>query len=277
MSIADRGYFREGAFHASGWGGTPWTWGLLTANLALWLVYAGAFRSGDPGPLFGFLDRALPLRAADVVGRGRVWQLATHAFVHAPGSALPLAFDLVALFFFGREVERMLPRGGLARLFLLSGAAAGMLAVPWAYLVGRERSPFLGSTGAVLGVMVAFACRRPSHVVFPGIPAWLFVVVVAALPLLAFAGGSGDPLFVAHLGGAAAGWLHFALGGRVGAWWRARASARDAAAREAARVRDDADRRRLDDLLEKINRGGIGSLTEEEREFLRAASRRPRG
>src|SRR6476659_8087341 len=57
--------------------------------------------------------------SAQVLGMGRVWQIATYAFVHAPSGLLWFAVEMYMLFIFGREVERFIGRNAFIILYAL--------------------------------------------------------------------------------------------------------------------------------------------------------------
>ena len=48
----------------------------------------------------------LAFDSAQVLSAGRLWQVATYAFVHSPSGLIWFAIEMYMLFVFGREVER---------------------------------------------------------------------------------------------------------------------------------------------------------------------------
>jgi membrane associated rhomboid family serine protease len=275
MTSESRDYFRgERALRFEGWGGTPATWALILVLAILWLVYAGTVNRIAPG---GTIHRAfqeqLSLTARRVVEDGRVWQLGTHFFLHGPTAAFHVLFSLLFLFFLGRPLERMLGRGPYVRLFLSGGFFAGILAVPWLYLVGREGVPVASASGAVYAVSIGVLLRTPDEDRFMGVPGWgiaLFLVVLNLVFLAVF----DEVLHFFPLAGAGFAWLHLRGAARWARWREsiAERSAQRRAQREAGR--EDDRRRRVDTLLEKIEKEGIASLSAEEKGFLQKASRR---
>lgn len=172
-------------------------------------------------------------------------------------------------------------------------------------------APFIGASGAVLGVMMAFAIHHPDAelMIFPlpmPIKARTLVMVIAAIDVVgALVGGNSGIAHVAHLGGLGFGWLFFAVQrmGRQGESLRfppMRPRVPVAAGRDEEREQafEDAvppprpptrptpppppdpaqlEAAELDRLLDKIGATGIDSLTAREREFLDGVSRRRRG
>lgn len=133
-------------------------------------------------------------------------QLVTHMFNH--GSITHLFFNMMALFFFGPPVEQMWgPKKFLAFYFI-----AGLGAVFFHVLFG-SLNPVLGASGAISGVLLAFAVLFPEAKVMlliPPIPLKAKYLVMILLGIDLFLGitrsNTGIAHF-AHIGGAAFGFL----------------------------------------------------------------------
>ncbi|MDR1833928.1 MAG: rhomboid family intramembrane serine protease [Propionibacteriaceae bacterium] len=80
-------------------------------------------------------------------GEGAFWQPLTSMFTHE--APLHLLFNMVALWFLGPMLERIVGRGRFLALYLISGLA-GSVAVIW--LSGADTST-LGASGAIFGLM----------------------------------------------------------------------------------------------------------------------------
>lgn len=152
-------------------------------------------------------------------GQGFAWpQLISSGFLH--GSLLHLITNMFGLWMFGREVERALGSWRFAQLYTASllSAAFTQLAVVSAL---PDPVPTVGASGAVFGLLMAFAMLFPRRIIvllLPPIPmpAWLFVMLYAAFEL--YSGVTGTFSGIAHF-------AH--LGGLVGAYlmmrhWRPR-------------------------------------------------------
>jgi membrane associated rhomboid family serine protease len=180
----------------------PVTQGLLFANIALFVLEAGGMARLDALALWppgGFESRFEP------------WQLVTYAFLH--GGLMHLLFNMLALFMFGSEIERVWgERRYLVYYFgCVAGAAAAQLIVT--NLQAGPPYPTLGASGGVFGLLLAFGMmfpRRMIILIFPPIPmpAWLFVTVYGAIELvLGVTGTQAGVAHFAHLGGMAAGFV----------------------------------------------------------------------
>jgi len=151
----------------------------------------------------------------------------------------------------------------------------------------EPRYPCVGASGAVFGVMAAFAMlyphRRMAFILFPFVTfaAWKLVLGIVVLELLYLIGGvAGGIAHAAHLAGAIAGvaYLRVVTGMEILPRWRRRPWPRRigdwiSPPRDEGRV----GREELDRLLDKIATHGLASLTPRERARLEQASREQRG
>ena len=81
------------------------------------------------------------------------WRLLTVALVHSPSSLFHIAFNMIALWMFGQQLEGMLGRGRFIALYLIS-ALGGSVAV--LYLPYLSNGPVVGASGAIFGLLGAF-------------------------------------------------------------------------------------------------------------------------
>jgi membrane associated rhomboid family serine protease len=163
-------------------------------------------------------ERLLDLYALSTAGieQGRWWQLITHAFLH--GNIWHLLFNMAGLWFAGRIVERVMGTARFLGLYMACAIAGGLAQV----LLEGGRSLLLGASGAVCGVILAFAT------IFPEAQIVLLLFFVIPLRFRAkYLGwgllGSSLLFFLvgfepwighaAHLGGCVAGYLLARLNG----------------------------------------------------------------
>lgn len=199
-------------------------------------------------------------------------QLFTYMLVHSL-SLSHVAFNMLYLWFFGRDLEATMGKAGFLRLYLLGGFVGG-LAV-WVFnLATHDPTPVLGASGAVYAVLALFALRYPRRtiIVFPifiPIPVIFIVAFKVASDLMGFLSGAPGIAFLAHLGGAAVGAVWFRRGDVLA---RAQATVRRHRTEKAAAGESD-DRREMDRILRKIQATGLQTLEASEREFLDRRSR----
>jgi membrane associated rhomboid family serine protease len=137
------------------------------------------------------------------------WQMLSYAFLH--GSMFHLFFNMLGLWMFGSELERLWGQRRYAH-FLLASALAAACTQLLVNMVSGSNAPTVGASGALFGLLLAFGMLFPNRIImplFPPIPmkARTFVIVFGAIELLlGIYGGSGVAHF-AHLGGMLGGFL----------------------------------------------------------------------
>ncbi len=258
---------------------TPMVKRLILANFAAFIVFvllgfAGPDRLGAVKWLTLYRDvwaQAFPLVP--------VWQVLTYGFLHDPLSLGHLAFNMLTLYFFGGSVEAEI--GG--RRFLVHYLAAVVVAA-LVHLLGapliQGGGPVLGASGACLAMIVAAAVLRPNSTVYliiVPVRLWVLAVLLVGLDVFSLVielqgFRRDDVALLVHLGGAAYGYL---AARRRWLWIDPLdvLERKRAVAQEERRVSDDV---RLDQLLARIKREGLGSLSAADREFLKRQSERGR-
>ena len=145
------------------------------------------------------------------------WQLVSYSFLH--GGILHLGVNMLALWMFGRDVERVLGSRRFLQYYLACVVSAALLQLLVAY-ASAAPYPTVGASGGVFGVLLAYGLFFPYRrliLLFPPIPmpAWLFVSLYAALELvLGVTGTQAGVAHFAHLGGMLGGYLLLQLGRR---------------------------------------------------------------
>jgi len=136
------------------------------------------------------------------------WQLITYQFLH--GGFTHIFFNMLILWMFGMEIENIMGSRKFLVFYLLAGIGGGLLQL----LLGSGSGVIIGASGAVYGVMVAFAMYYPNRLVYI-----YFLLPVKAKYLMVFLMvieflSVGDGSFVAHLahlGGAIVGFSFIML------------------------------------------------------------------
>jgi membrane associated rhomboid family serine protease len=261
-----------------GYGLTPWVQRLLIINTIIFLV-----QYIEPG----ITNYMMFVPAAILY---QPWTIVTYMFAH--GSFMHLLFNMLGLFFFGPPLEARWGSNRFLKYYFICGMGGALLSLLQPY------SPIIGASGAVYGVMLAFALNWPDTPIylmgiFP-IPAKVLVAVLAAFSLFSAFGGRMDGVaHFAHLGGFAAGfaWLKWeAYRGPKGMRKFKKMMNRrkltvvpggedtqTPSARSGPAPRDKEEAQllgELDKVLDKISSDGMASLTPAERRLLDEASRK---
>ncbi len=141
------------------------------------------------------------------------YQLITHMFAH--GNFGHLFFNMFGVWMFGRTVEMRIGSKRYFKLYFLSGLGAAFLQMGIYSLTQNPNALMLGASGALFGILVAFAMYFPDVplmlIFFPvPIKAKYFVAIYAGLELfsgITTIGGGSQIAHFAHLGGAIVGFL----------------------------------------------------------------------
>jgi membrane associated rhomboid family serine protease len=177
----------------------PITQALLLINVALFAADV----------LFGRMLTAL--FALWPVGSGRFmpWQLVSYGFLH--GSLGHLFFNMLGLWMFGAELERIWGGKRYLHFYFASVLTAALTQLLVGLVAGG--APTVGASGGLFGLLLAFGMMFPNRIImplFPPIPmkAKTFVMVFGGLELLfGVTGTQSGVAHFAHLGGMLGGFL----------------------------------------------------------------------
>ena len=158
----------------------------------------------------------------------RWWQFITYMFMH--GSFWHIFFNMYTLWVFGSMVERIIGPRKFVLLYGICGVGAAMFHIAVTRLLGGANVPMVGASGAIYGLLVAYAMLFPSSrmtLIFPPITLsakWM-VVAFAGIELLTGVLGTAEGIaHFAHLGGMVVGMLLLLVWKREGRlfnqqWW----------------------------------------------------------
>jgi len=140
------------------------------------------------------------------------WQPLTYMFLH--GSIIHWLFNMLVLWMFGRVLEDQWGSAFFLRYFLVCGLGSALCVL---LLSPHSAVPTIGASGAIFGLLVAFAMVFPEAVIFlylvVPVKAWQAVAFFAAIEFFTGleGGGAGMGRF-AHLGGMLTGYLYLKSG-----------------------------------------------------------------
>lgn len=243
---------------------TPWVLRLLIANVVVFF-----FEQTMPAIKFEFAF-------VPALALARPWTIITYMFLHS--NLMHIAFNMIALYFFGPRVEARLGERRFVTLYFVSGIAGAILSFFFAFA-----SPIIGASGAIFGVTLAFAYYWPNDLIYIWgilpIPAKWLVVIYTLISLFSGLGGSlGGVADFAHLGGFVGAFVYLKWIERTGirrrqAFQRAGAPRVDDTKlvnwrRVDPRNVHEVNREEVNRILDKISAKGLASLTPQERQFL---------
>lgn len=215
---------------------------------------------------------------------GQVWRLVTWPFADQIG--MWSALNLVMLWFFGSELERQTGKRQMALIY--AGAWAGFTAM-WSLLGMAFAGPLYGMQIIELAVLLLWIAEYPTRRFLFNVPAWGFGAFILGLQVLTMTARRDWGGLLTLLAGLAVVAVVAKRQGLLAAYdWipGARASARGklrvvrpphpSRGDRRAQQRREAIDKRLDELLEKISKQGIDSLTKAERAELDKLSQQRR-
>ncbi|HNW59505.1 MAG TPA: rhomboid family intramembrane serine protease [bacterium] len=251
---------------------TPGVRALLIANAAIYLLLLPFKHQGSISPLL----ETLALYPTSIWPDFKLWQLLTYQFLH--GSFWHLLFNLFTLWMFGSDVERALGGKKFILYYLTAGIGAGLCHLCF------SSAPVIGASGAIYGVLAAFALLFPDRPVTLLLFFILPVTVKAKYLVALFIGislfsGIESSLFglqdgiahLAHLGGALTGFLLLRGAPALAAArfeWTKRREWRRMAEIKRKRAKIQAQHQEIDRLLDRINEVGYDALSREEKKTL---------
>lgn len=137
-----------------------------------------------------------------------LWQLISYIFLH--GDIFHLLFNLLALYMFGCELERLWGSSPFLKYFFITGIGAGISTV---CMTPALAIPTVGASGAILGILLAYALYYPNRIIYFN---FLFPIKIKYLVLIygllifyfSFSRTGGNIAHFAHLGGIVFGFIY---------------------------------------------------------------------
>ena len=261
---------------------TPIVKNLLIINGVIFLIqqFARLFFPGVMENIFGLSHEGF-------IHQFKVWQVVTYMFLH--GGWLHIFFNLIALWMFAGELERLWGSRFFMRYYLFSGIGAGFF-IAFMNALTYQRfgaSPVtLGASGAIYGILLAYGMTWPNREV---LLYFLFPVkmkyLVLAFGLIEFfgtlstaSGQGGNISHIGHLGGLVTGFALLMYRRSHAMTARPRATSESPMVKFIKKIRLEKKKKEIDErikakkiideLLEKIARQGMSSLSPEERKRL---------
>jgi membrane associated rhomboid family serine protease len=187
---------------------TPAIKWIIIANIAMFLI------SFVYPPILTFLGLVPKL----AIEQQWLWQPVTYMFLH--GSLFHILFNMLGIWMFGVELERLWGTKFFIRYFAVTGVGAGLTVIvagllPFEATASTYNAITIGASGALYGLLMAFAIYYPDRpilmfLLFP-IPAKYFVMIIGAIAFLSASQNTGVSNS-AHLGGLVFGYFYLKSG-----------------------------------------------------------------
>ncbi len=289
MGIYDRDYYQADEMRPlRPWDGKSMVTLLIIANV---IVFIANFLFSQRNSL----AEMLTLSASDLQQPLHWFRLLSYGFVHAPNDPFHLVFNMVTLYFLGRNVEDKYGKWEFFRFYMLTLLLCG---IGWCLVHYNQPSArLLGASGATTAVAMLFVFSFPHatlslYGVLP-IKAWMLGLMIILMNVF---GSRQHVAYEVHLIGAGLAAIYFYLNLNLGflgdalsgaslrmRQWRRGLRVHRPAGRgfegdndsggESPLSKDEAE---ADRILDKIHREGKDSLTAREQAFMEKYSRKVR-
>jgi membrane associated rhomboid family serine protease len=285
---------------------------LISMNLVLFVilafikaVYFMNYEDNETASLF-YQTRILNLftlpAELNAIG-SRPWTVLTYMFTHE--SVWHLLGNMLWLWVFGYILQDLTGNRKIFPIFIYGGLA-GALSFVLAYNFLPALKPelayqsMLGASAGAMAIAAAVTTLAPGYRIFPmlngGIPIWILTVIYLVVDLATISQRDNTGGHIAHLAGALTGFL-FILSFRRGVDWggwmnnvydwvndlfnpdkpkKGKNIKKELFYKSETQPflkKPNVTQQRVDEILDKINQHGYESLSDEEKELLRKASR----
>ena len=172
---------------------------LLIVNTAIFVV---SFFLANAGAADFF--RNFYLVPSQVIGTFAIWQIVTYMFFHA--GFWHIIWNMLTLWMFGVELERLWGTRRFLRFYFACGIGAGIAVILVNYAFGDPYAATIGSSGAIYGILMAYALLFPDRLILFGflipIKVKYFVMIMGAVVFMnSFVSFGSGISQIAHLGG----------------------------------------------------------------------------
>ena len=192
-----------------GFGISPGVKNLIMINVAVYLVQLISANLGNP--YYGLVHTLFALTPQLIYENFFVWQIGSYMFLHSVGSFMHILFNMFALWMFGVQLEEQWGTKEFYRYYLFTGLVAGVTIFLWNLTFIDPRIPTLGASGAVFGILIAYALFFPDRYIylnflFP-IKAKYLILIYGIIELVTLPSQDGVS-HIGHLGGMIAGYFY---------------------------------------------------------------------
>jgi membrane associated rhomboid family serine protease len=236
---------------------------LVSVNFGIFLLQTMARTEGLFFPLFGLVPKM-------VWSEFMLWQPFTYLFFH--GGVWHVLINMFVLWMFGSELERLWGKERFLKFYFVTGVGAGLVTMLFGL---NSMTPIVGASGAVYGILLAYGLTYPNRTVYlygiiPIKSLW-FVIGIGIIAFMSSFDNVSQISHLTHLSGMVIGYLMLKRPVRLHDLWfsiRKRTLEYKIQQEEKKTSHQQEIERNIDRILDKINREGFDSLTEEEHDRL---------
>ena len=238
----------------------------------------------------------------------RPWTTLTYMFSHL--KVMSVISNMLWLWWFGYILQDLTGNRKLGPIYVYGGLAGGVVFIASMYIFPALYNqitlmdPLVGAGASIMAIAVATTTIAPDYRIFPmingGIPLWILTMVFVLIEFAMVAGGGPNALGggFAHLAGAGMGFLYakrLRKGHDMGEWmqnvyhWAFHVLDPKEKKQQRERIRTEVfyetkgkqpfkktpnvTQQKIDEILDKIGKDGYHFLTDDEKEYLKRASK----
>ena len=200
----------------------------------------------------------------------KIWQPFTYMFFH--GDIWHVLINMFVLWMFGSELERVWGKKNFLRFYFITGIGSGLATM---FFGLQSTIPIVGASGAIYGVLLAYGVMLPNRTVYlygiiPIKSIW-FVIGIGVIAFFSSFNNFTNISHLTHLFGMIIGYLYLKRPVHFRSLWFSvfkkvleyRIQNQEEKISRSVEIERD-----LNSILDKINREGFKSLTQEEEERL---------
>ena len=200
----------------------------------------------------------------------KIWQPFTYMFFH--GDIWHVLINMFVLWMFGSELERVWGKKNFLRFYFITGIGSGLATM---FFGLQSTIPIVGASGAIYGVLLAYGVMFPNRTVYlygiiPIKSIW-FVIGIGVIAFFSSFNNFTNISHLTHLFGMIIGYLYLKRPVHFRSLWFSvfkkvleyRIQNQEERISRSVEIERD-----LNSILDKINREGFKSLTQEEEERL---------
>ena len=200
----------------------------------------------------------------------KIWQPFTYMFFH--GDIWHVLINMFVLWMFGSELERAWGKKNFLRFYFITGVGSGLGTM---FFGLQSTTPIVGASGAIYGVLLAYGIMFPNRTVYlygiiPIKSIW-FVIGIGIIAFYSSFNNITNISHLTHLFGMIIGYLYLKKPVHFRSLWFSffkkvleyRIQNQEKEISRSVEIEKD-----LNSILDKINREGFKSLTQEEEQRL---------
>ena len=239
---------------------------LITVNFLIYVLQtiSGPNVASDLWRLFGLVPKQV---WSDLM----LWQPFTYLFFH-DSNPWHVLMNMFVLWMFGTELERLWGREGFVKYYFITGVGSGIIT---GCISPNSLIPLIGASGAVFGIILAYGITFPNRTIYlwgiVPIRSIVFVIFIGVLSLFSTINSTSNVSHVTHLAGMIIGYTFLKRKWRLGAivfYIRKKIIEYQIFREEKKVFYNKKLENNIDILLDKINKSGFDSLSQDEEKEL---------